>query len=145
MVMLVPITKDNWKAIAALTVAHEQVAFVPANLYSIAEAQFYPDAHAYAIANEAGEWVGFTLYGRDEATGKWKLFRLMIDATQQGRGYGKAALRIVIERVRAQGATEMLVGYQATNVAARQLYAQIGFVEVQTVGGLVTASLDLTR
>jgi len=37
--------------------------FVPGNLYSIAEAQFYPEARPYAIYNEVSQMVGFILYG----------------------------------------------------------------------------------
>lgn len=143
LVTLAPVTKANWKAVAALTVHDSQRDWLPSNLYSIAEAQFYPDAQPRAILNDAGELVGFTLYGRDESSAKWKLFRLMIDAAHQRKGYGMAALLIVIGEVRESGAVELLVCYQQSNTAARQLYAQVGFIEQDTSAGVVTARLDL--
>jgi hypothetical protein len=39
--------------------------------------------------------VGFVLYGLEVATQRQKVFRLMIDQHQQGRGYGRAAMRYV--------------------------------------------------
>ncbi|HRW06157.1 MAG TPA: hypothetical protein P5121_13725 [Caldilineaceae bacterium] len=69
-VRLAPVTVENWKACSALAPAPGQEAFLPSNLYSIAEAQFYADARSTAIYNETEHLVGYALYGRDFATGK---------------------------------------------------------------------------
>ncbi len=74
-VSLHQITVENWKECAGLTLHENQRNFVPGNLYSIAEAQFYPEAPTRAIYNESDEMVGFLLYGRDVLSGKWKIFR----------------------------------------------------------------------
>lgn len=42
-VRLAPVTVENWKACSALEPAPGQEEFLPSNLYSIAEAQFYAD------------------------------------------------------------------------------------------------------
>ncbi len=129
-VELKPVTVENWRACGGLELCPDQVGLVPDNLYSIAEAQFYPDARSLAICLSSGELVGYLLYGRDKASGDPKVFRLMIDRAHQGRGYGKAALRLVIERVSSRGDAErLLIAYQERNEAARRLYAGLGFVE----------------
>ena len=129
-VTLGPIKASNWKDCIDLQPAPEQMDWVPSNLYSIAEAQFYPEARSRAIYNQEDQLVGYALYGRDVSTGKWKIFRLMIDHAFQGRGYGKAALNQIITDIsqRPDG-DEILICYWDTNQAARKLYAQLGFVE----------------
>lgn len=146
-VELRPVTAENWRACAGLELRPEQVGLMPDNLYSIAEAQFYPDARSLAIYLSSGELVGYLLHGRDKASGDAKVFRLMIDRAHQGRGYGKAALRLVIERVSSRGdAKRLLIAYQEHNEAARRLYAGLGFVERETdETGRVTAVLFLKK
>jgi diamine N-acetyltransferase len=145
-VSLKPITADNWKGCIDLKVKDEQADFVPSNLYSIAEAQFYPQAAPLAIYSEQGQMVGFVLYGVDVENGKWKIFRLMIDHAHQGKGYGRAAMKQVIERLRSRpDCNEILIAYQTDNDAARQLYASLGFIEEIVSDGKVTARLDLNK
>lgn len=141
-VTLAPITVENWKEAIALKVAPTQQAFVPENLYSIAEAQFYPEASALAIYNEREQMVGFALYGRDVQRGKWKIFRLMIDAAQQGKGYGRAAMMQLIAEMRRQpDCDEIWIAYQADNQTARQLYNSLGFLEQNKQSGSIVAKL----
>jgi diamine N-acetyltransferase len=128
-VVLKPITVDNWQECIGLKVTEKQASFLPSNLYSIAEAQFYPQTVPLAIYSEQDQMVGFVLYGVDVETGKWKVFRLMIDQAHQGKGYARAAMVQVIERLSIQpDCNEILIAYQANNDAARQLYASLGFV-----------------
>lgn len=142
-VFLKPISADNWQACIGLKVTDEQADFLPSNLYSIAEAQFYPQAVSLAIYSEQDQMVGFVLYGVDVESGKWKIFRLMIDQAQQGKGYGRAAMEQVIERLSAQpDCDEILIAYQTDNDAARRLYASLGFIEETVNDGKVTACLD---
>jgi ribosomal protein S18 acetylase RimI-like enzyme/8-oxo-dGTP pyrophosphatase MutT (NUDIX family) len=138
------ITADNWRECIELRVRDEQAELVPDNLYSIAEAQFYPDAVPLAIHNDEGQMVGFVMYGIEVTSGKWKVFRLMIDRAYQGLGYGRAAMQQVIARLAAQqGCDEVLISYRPDNDAARQLYASLGFVEQEVKEDKVTASLEL--
>jgi diamine N-acetyltransferase len=142
-VCLQPVTAANWKECAALSVAPEQQSLVPANLYSIAEAQFYSDAYSRAIYTESGQLVGYALYGRDVDSGCWKIFRLMIDVQHQRKGYGTAALRELLLEIAAQpDSGDILICYQDANQAARKLYATFEFVE-QSIDqtGKVTAVL----
>ena len=142
-VIMRPITAANWQECINLRVAADQTGFVPGNLYSIAEAQFYPDACSQAIYSEAGQMVGYALWGRDDETHQWKIFRIMVDAAHQGRGYGRAAMHQLIDAIRQRaGAQPILICYKADNAVAQSLYASLGFVE-QSIDerGKVTAQL----
>jgi diamine N-acetyltransferase len=139
-VSLRPVTAQNWRACAGLRVEKAQESFVPSNLYSLAEAQFYPDARPLAVFNGADELVGFIMYGRDAESGRWKIFRLMVDVAHQGRGYGTAAMEQVMRDLSSRpDGHEILVCYQDANDVARMLYAKLGFTEQTVEAAKVTA------
>jgi diamine N-acetyltransferase len=142
-IRLEPVTVNNWKACIALALASDQERFVPSNLYSIAESQFYPDARSTAIYNERNQLVGYALWGRDILANKWKIFRVMIDKSHQRKGYGKSAIKAIIAQISQEpNGNEILISYQNDNEVARMLYAKLGFVEQEIdPEGKVTALL----
>lgn len=144
-VYLGPVTVTNWKACIALELAPDQENFLPGNLYSIAESQFYEQAKSKAIYNEENQLIGYALFGRDIVTHRWKIFRIMIDKLYQRKGYGEGAMREIIEQVSKEAdGQEILICYQDRNEGARRLYAKLGFVEQEIDGdGKVTARLTL--
>jgi diamine N-acetyltransferase len=93
------------------------------------------------------ELVGFALFGRDDETGSWWIMRYMIDARHQGRGYGTAALPLLIDlMVERQGCGEIFLGYEPTNDVAERLYARMGFVPTgEIVGSEIVARLGLVN
>jgi diamine N-acetyltransferase len=144
-VYLEPVTLTNWKACAALELAPGQENFLPSNLYSIAESQFYEHSKSKAIYNEHDQLVGYALFGRDIFTNKWKIFRMMIDKSYQCKGYGESAMKEIIGQITKEpNANEILICYQNDNQVARRLYARLGFVKQEIdVEGKVTALLKL--
>jgi len=142
-IRLEPVTVNNWKACIALELAPDQEGFVPSNLYSIAESQFYPDARSTAIYNERNQLVGYVLWGRDILVNKWKIFRIMIDKSHQRQGYGKSAISAIIARISQEpNGHEILISYHNDNEIVRILYAKMGFVEQEIdPEGKVTALL----
>ena len=146
-VRLEPITVENWKDCIALEIAPDQQHFVPSNLYSIAETQFYPEAKSRAIYNEDNQLVGYALFGREAQTQKWKIFRMMIDKAHQHKGYGRAAMQKIMKLISQEPeGNEILISYQEDNYVARNLYAKLGFIEQTTDHhGKVTALLDLSK
>lgn len=146
-VNLKPVTVENWQDCIKLELAPAQEGFLPNNLYSIAEAQFYPEARSLAIYDEADQIVGYALFGRDVSSGKWKVFRFMIDRRHQGNGYGEAGIRQIIQQIALEpDGDEILICYQKTNRIAQSLYAKIGFIEQETdSNGKVTALLQFER
>ncbi len=142
-VFLRRVTVQNWKDCINLTLAPGQEAYIPTNLYSIAEAQFYPEARSRAIYSESNVLVGYTLFGRDVMSGKWKVFRLMIDAAHQRKGYGEAAMKqIIAEIAKEPDGEEILICYHDPNEDARRLYVRLGFIEQEIdASGRITALL----
>lgn len=143
-VLLREITSDNWEALIKLSVRDDQKSFVASNLYSLAEAKIF-SGHV-PLAVYAGEQpVGFLMYTYVEERREWWIFRLMIAADEQGKGYGRAAMQQVIARMQALPGCECIfISFEPENAAAEGLYRSLGFVSNNEVwGGEVVYRLDL--
>src|SRR6185437_8685018 len=99
MLHLKAITKDNWIKAISLRVREDQVNFIASNVFSLAQLNFLENFHAKGIYL-GEEMIGFTLYGLDEEDHEYWIYRMMIDQKHQGKGFGKAAIRLVIDDIR---------------------------------------------
>jgi diamine N-acetyltransferase len=139
-----PVTRENFSAVVELTVRPEQADFVSPNLYSLAEVAIEPTWTPLAIY-AGDDLVGFALFGRDDETGNWWIMRYMIGAQHQGRGFGTAALPVLLDMmIERHGCREIFLGYEPSNDVAERLYARMGFVPTgEMVEGEMVARLDL--
>lgn len=143
-VSLRPITPENFREIIHMQVREEQKNFVASNAASLAEAYVFPNRFPLAIyADETP--VGFLMYCFWADRQQHWIFRLMIAADEQRRGYGREAMRLLIERMRAiPGCRQIYISYEPENDAARKLYAGLGFrITGEIVYGEEEARLDL--
>lgn len=132
-VKLKKVTADNWEAVVELEFGVGQEDLVASNLYSVAEAQFDPNARPRAVY--AGKSViGFLMYDVQKTKGKGKeasIYRFMIDHKYQGKGYGRAALSKALEEIRAiPRMNRISIRYMPENPVAKPFYASFGFMEV---------------
>lgn len=100
-VTLQEITNDNLRQILKLDVAAAQQHFVASNAVSLAQAHFEPYAWYRAIY-AADTPVGFVMLYDQPYRAAYYLWRLMVDARYQGRGYGHQAVQQVIDYVRTR-------------------------------------------
>ena len=137
-VTLEEITDQNREAVLALRLAPGQERFVSSVADSLADAAAYPHAKpwyraVYAGGEPAGP-VGFVMVSWNaepappEIIGPWFLWRLLIDERYQGRGYGAAVVRQIVELVRAEGAAELLTSYVPEDGGPGGFYQRLGFV-----------------
>ncbi len=119
---------SNLHQIIALKVRPEQQAFVASNVYSLAQAYAEPCCEPLAVY--AGDTpVGFVMTALDEQDGEYWIYRLMIAESEQGKGYGRAAMAQVIARLRKHHPERkvLYISFEPQNEAARRLYASLGF------------------
>jgi len=144
-----PVTKDNWQELIKLKVREDQKHFVASNLYSIAQLQFgddyagHWDLHAFGIY-EGDAPVGFFMYGYDFEYPKQQafIFRLMVDEKYQGKGFGRFAMKKMLEVFHADERIEHVgISYEPENEVARKLYAGLGFVETGEILGEETLAV----
>ena len=126
MIVLMPITVQNWEAATELELEDYQLEFLRPNAWSIAEASFHPELKPMGIYR-GGTMVGFLMYGKSYRSERTWLYRLMIDKKYQGQGLGNQAMESLIRRMRDEGYDEISVGYDPENVVAERLYAKFGF------------------
>ena len=153
-VELSEVTKDNVAKVVALKVRAEQAGFVANNACSLAEAYVQPDqAWPRAICVD-GEPVGFVMLfiadpdhpDAEDKRATYFLWRLMIGAEHQGRGYGRAAMAAVIEHVRAlPDARRLVTSYVPGDGCAGPFYERLGFSPTGKIDdGEVVMRLDFS-
>lgn len=126
---LAPVTGALKASVTALELAPDQLDFVASNTESLDEAAVDADARPRAVM--AGDRVvGFLMYEAPADDDEAMIYRFMIDRAHQGQGYGKAALRHVLEEIRSLGhVRQVSICYEPENEGARHLYRAAGFVE----------------
>ncbi|MCT1402153.1 GCN5 family acetyltransferase [Paenibacillus sp. LC231] len=141
MITLRKITLENRRAIFNLEVSEDQRRFVASNLSSVAS--------CYVLATNGGQPFPFAIYADEQPVGfvmityritgyelptiaddSYCILRLMIDKQYQNRGYGREAMKKILEFVRtfpAGPAQYCWISYKADNAAAKKLYESYGF------------------
>jgi len=138
------ITMENFREVIRLEVAEDQKGFVASNMYSLAEAK--ADGVSNPLAIYSGEeLVGFIMYCMDRKSGTGYVDRLMVAEGQQGKGYGRAAMLMVIERLKnTPGCRHIQTSFEPTNAVADGLYHALGFRRNgDVVDGETVVILDL--
>ena len=124
------ITKDTVRAVLRLsdTLTDPQTFMVATNAQSLAQALFEEKAWYRAIyAGRAA--VGFLMLHDDAEKPEYFLWRLMIAAPFQGRGYGAQAIRRLVEYVRTRpNASELGVSCETISGGPKEFYEKLGFV-----------------
>jgi diamine N-acetyltransferase len=125
-----PIGRENWQAVVRLSLFPEQEQFLWSNASSLVECLYEPEATMQAYAIFADEQaIGLLVFGTDsDDSSACFIYHLMIDASQQGKGYGKAAIAWLMARCKGQYQAIRL-SYEAENHAASQFYKTLGFQE----------------
>lgn len=134
-VRIEPLTIKNWHDAVNLSVADDQADFVSTNLDSIALSRFRPEWIPTGIF-AGSRMVGFALYGPvPDAPDHWHITRFMIDKHYQGKGYGKAALRLILDDIRARATNLSMLDLSVApeNAAAIHVYESLGFVKTDKI------------
>lgn len=135
---------ENLQELVSLSVGEAQREFVASNSWSIMEA--YTTVTEGGVALPFGIYaddtpVGFLMIGFDcmdwedapaVAHGTYSVWRLMIDAQYQGKGYGRRALEEALAYIRTFpcGPAELCwLSFEPDNQIARRLYHSMGFEE----------------
>ena len=120
MLKLAPVTRSNVWQLLKLRVLEEQRDFIASNTESLVEAYLALSSggHAWPFGIYDDDTpVGFLMigYGADEewenppayAREGYTLWRLMIDRSYQGRGYGRAAIMLALVFIRPSPAARL--------------------------------------
>lgn len=130
MLHLMDITPDNWRL--GLKVAPEQERYVANSAVMLARAYAYREqrSRAFVICDDETP-VGMGLYYDLPDMECYDFSQFFIDKRYQGKGYGKAATKAVLDAMRKDGRYHKVdLCYIEGNEAAKQLYESFGFAEI---------------
>lgn len=144
-VSLRPVTAQTVRAICTLKTTAAQRQFVSPNALSIAQAYFEPAARFEAVY-AGDEPVGFMMWRPDGESAVY-LWRFMIAAGQQGRGYGRAAIALLVKRLTADDVRLLRLGYHDGEGGPGPFYRKLGFTETGATrpSGELVAERTLAR
>jgi diamine N-acetyltransferase len=133
-----PVTAANWREAIALDVHPQQRDFTPSVAVSLAKAYIQPDGAVYdpVAIYVQGKMVGF--YSFIYYPGEMHYCSIggfLIDRTQQGKGYGRAALTDFIQMVQRKYrvCTDIFLTIHPLNQVASRLYTSLGFAKTGDV------------
>ncbi|MBR6791260.1 MAG: GNAT family N-acetyltransferase [Oscillospiraceae bacterium] len=141
MIRLDEINEDNWRL--PLEVAENQKTFVapPASILARAYAYRHSRSMAYVIYADDTP-VGMAMYHDCDPLDAFDFSQFFIDARYQRKGYGRTAVRAILELMKADGKYQKVVlCYIEGNDAARRLYESFGFRETDRDGNEIIMEL----
>lgn len=131
-----------------LSVAPEQARFVASNAVSIAQAHFQPNVAWFRAIYADDTAVGFLMLHDDPEKPEYHLWRFMIDHRYQKRGYGRDALELLLDHVRARpGAFALTLSYVPGGGSPGAFYERMGFAHTGEADedGELLMRIDLER
>jgi len=147
MVELIDITPDNWRP--GLKVSEDQRRYVSDSAGIFARAYAFREYRSRAFliyAPDIGATVGIGLYHDFPELDCYDLSQLFIDERYQGRGYGKAAVRVIPDVLKADGKYDRVsLCYVDGNTAAVRLYEGFGFAETMREDDEIVMELSLSE
>ena len=129
-IALRPITEDNFIDAFNLKLKDGQERFVSHPVRSLAQAYVYRD-QCQPFGIYSGEtMVGYVMVIYDYDVPEYDIWHMMTDGSQQGNGYGKAALELVLEYIKGKpfgDSGRVALTCNKDNPAALNLYNSFGF------------------
>ena len=90
----------------------------------------------FVASNADDTPVGFLMLSDQPDKGEYFLWRLMVDAQHQGKGYGHRALELLIEHVKTRpNAKELFLSHVAGAGSPEGFYRKLGFAHTGEKAG----------
>lgn len=125
-----PINEDNFIDAFALKLGKGQESFVSHPIRSLAQAYVYRDqCQPFGIYYDE-RMVGYVMVIYDYDIPEYDIWHMMIDETQQGKGFGREALTLILEYIRKKpfgSSDRVALTCNRDNSGALRLYRAFGF------------------
>ena len=132
MVSLKKIDETNFIQCFGLKLKQGQERFVSTPVRSLAQAYVYYNQCTPFGVYAVDKMVGYVMVIDDYDEETYNGWHLMIDAQEQGKGYGRAAMQSALEYIKTKpfGASDVvLITCGRENTAAYSMYKAMGFKE----------------
>ncbi|MEA4946452.1 MAG: GNAT family N-acetyltransferase [Oscillospiraceae bacterium] len=131
MIELRKITEENFIDAFNLKLGKGQEKFVSHPIRSLAQAYIYREQCQPFGIYAADVMVGYVMVIYDYDIPEYDIWHMMIDVSQQGKGYGKAALEQIIEFIKLKplgSSDRVTLTCNKDNTKALKLYFNMGFL-----------------
>ena len=132
MITLRAITEDNFIDAFNLKLAPGQERFVSHPVRSLAQAYVYREQCQPFGIYEGDTMVGYVMVIYDYDIPEYDIWHMMIDESYQRRGYGSAALDLVLDYIKTKpfgSSNRVTLTCNKDNIQALKLYKSKGFIE----------------
>ena len=132
MITLRAITEDNFIDAFNLKLAPGQERFVSHPVRSLAQAYVYREQCQPFGIYEGDTMVGYVMVIYDYDIPEYDIWHMMIDESYQRRGYGSAALDLVLDYIKTKpfgSSNRVTLTCNRDNIQALKLYKSKGFTE----------------
>ena len=132
MITLRAITEENFIDAFNLKLASGQERFVSHPVRSLAQAYVYREQCQPFGIYEGDTMVGYVMVIYDYDIPEYDIWHMMIDESYQRRGYGSAALDLVLDYIKTKpfgSSNRVTLTCNKDNIQALKLYKSKGFIE----------------
>jgi diamine N-acetyltransferase len=126
------LTFKVWPQTYALILSQQQIDYMLEMMYSepSLKKQMEDGCHFITVYDEA-ELVGFASY-QEIKSAEWKLHKIYILSSQQGKGTGKFVINHIMEEIREKKAISLQLQVNLNN-KAKYFYEKLGFREIEKI------------
>ncbi|MFS0867777.1 N-acetyltransferase family protein [Microbacterium sp. 179-B 1A2 NHS] len=145
---LVELSADTIVAVNTMSLKPGQEQFLAPTSYAVAGAVVNPATAWQRVVLDGDEVVGFVSANFDEDAAqdhfRSVLWRINVDADDQGRGVGRFAVEKLLDEARSRGFDHVNVIYEAGDEGPEAFFRRVGFTPVdETEYGEVVAEFRL--
>ena len=121
-----------WPQTYSSIISKEQIDFMLEKMYNptTLQKQIEEDDCTFIIVYDDKEPVAFASYNETEPQ-LWKLNKIYILQSQQGKGTGKFIINYIVDEIKAKGAKALQLQVNRQN-KAKDFYERLGFKIIQT-------------
>jgi GNAT superfamily N-acetyltransferase len=126
------LAQQIWPATYRNILSAEQINYMMDLFYSPAslKKQMKEDKHIFILIEDDEGTLGFASYSKINSGAVYKLHKIYVLPTLQGKGIGKAMIDFIIQHIRPLGAKALQLNVNKNN-KARSFYERLGFTVIQ--------------
>ena len=125
------LAQQIWPSTYKSILSAEQIKYMMDLFYSPAslKKQIKEDKHTFILIEDGEGTLGFASYSKINAAGVFKLHKIYVLPTLQGKGIGKAMIDFIVTNIKPLGATALQLNVNRHN-KARNFYERLGFTVI---------------
>jgi len=123
-----------WPQTYSSILSKEQIGYMLGLMYSESslQKQMEEDGCIFIMVYDENDPVGFASYSEEKSSPQtWKLNKIYVLQSQQGKGTGKFIINYINEEIKLQGAKAIQLQVNRDN-PARSFYEKLGFTVIKT-------------